>query len=199
MLNREEIIKRCKKAGACRPEFRRLISAETEEEFIEVLSNNLNWVIKNGILQEEDLFLVVKYYILQDKGVIHEDTLSYVAEYGFLKIVKCFVEQGIDIHAVKEEALRCAAENGRLKVVKYLVEQGADIHIWDNAPLRYAAGKGELAVVKYLVEVMGKDIYILEEALPHAVNNKQLKVVEYLEERIKKIKKGQKETEGKDV
>jgi hypothetical protein len=43
-LLRDEVIKRCKKQKACKPEFEKLLQAETEESFLEVLRDNFFWV-----------------------------------------------------------------------------------------------------------------------------------------------------------
>ena len=122
MLDREEIIKRCKKAGACLPEFCRLISAKTGEDFIEVILDNLAWVIWQKILNEENIILVIKYLVKKNRNihVLSDSFLWHAVAYGQLKVVRYFIEEGIDIHMVGADLLQHAANNEQLKVVEYL-------------------------------------------------------------------------------
>ena len=49
--NRQKVIDACKEASACKDELRRLIGAENQQDFEEVLYNNFSWCVKNGILE----------------------------------------------------------------------------------------------------------------------------------------------------
>ncbi len=73
------------------------------------------------------------------------------SQYGYLGLVKFFVEQGADIHTINDRALKMASYNDHLGVVKYLVERGANITL-NNQAVVSASRKGHLAVVKYLIE-----------------------------------------------
>ena len=50
--NRDEVINLCKLNNACVKEFKRLINAQTQEEFENVLLNNFSWCVKNNVLEE---------------------------------------------------------------------------------------------------------------------------------------------------
>ena len=50
---KEEIIKRCKKHSACKPEFKRVLESENFEQITKVLTDNFNWSCNNGILDAE--------------------------------------------------------------------------------------------------------------------------------------------------
>lgn len=95
--------------------------------------------------------VVLKYLIDQGIGDV-KTTLRLASAYGYLEIVQCLFERGVDIHAMDDCALRWASSNGHLEVVKYLVEHGSDIHIAGDCALRWARANGYLDVVKYLVE-----------------------------------------------
>lgn len=47
---REDIIQICKDKSACQPEFKKLISAKNENDFLQVLLNNFEWCMKNKVL-----------------------------------------------------------------------------------------------------------------------------------------------------
>jgi len=55
---REEIIRLCKENSACKPEFKKLVSAETEEDFCNVLKDNFHWCVENNVVTES---IVTKY------------------------------------------------------------------------------------------------------------------------------------------
>ena len=48
-MNRDSIIKQCREAGACKEELARLVKAETDEEFNQILADNIDWVVRNYI------------------------------------------------------------------------------------------------------------------------------------------------------
>jgi hypothetical protein len=50
--NREEVISRCKGKEACVTEFTKLIKAENETDFKNIILNNFNWVNFNQIIDE---------------------------------------------------------------------------------------------------------------------------------------------------
>jgi hypothetical protein len=52
---RDEIIQRCKDAEACEPEFKRLIKASSDEDFIAVLAKNAYWCASNRIIPTDVL------------------------------------------------------------------------------------------------------------------------------------------------
>ncbi len=125
---------------------------------------------------------LVKYFLKQgaDLHAMNEFVLRSAAMNGYLDVVKYLVEQGADFHANDEEALRWAAWYGHLDVVKYLVEQGADLHMVDEWALRFAAKGGHLDIVKYLVE-QGAD----PQVILNNTSNYQPEIVEYVRNFIK--------------
>ncbi len=48
-MNRESIIKQCKKEKACRDEFDKLVAAETDERFNQILADNVIWLAQKRI------------------------------------------------------------------------------------------------------------------------------------------------------
>jgi len=49
----KKIIERCVAAGACKPEFKRLMASETETDFLSVLTDNWLWCFENKVLDFE--------------------------------------------------------------------------------------------------------------------------------------------------
>jgi hypothetical protein len=49
----KKIIERCVAAGACKPEFKRLMASETETDFLSVLTDNWLWCFENKVLNFE--------------------------------------------------------------------------------------------------------------------------------------------------
>jgi len=52
---RLEFIQTCRDNNACEPEFRRLISTDTKENFFKVIKHNINWCFQKGILSTKIL------------------------------------------------------------------------------------------------------------------------------------------------
>ena len=46
----KKIIERCVAAGACKPEFKRLMASETETDFLSVLTDNWLWCFEKKVL-----------------------------------------------------------------------------------------------------------------------------------------------------
>ena len=52
---KSEIIARCKAADACRPEFKRLLEAKTDAEFLRVLTDNHTWCVSRNIYTPDEI------------------------------------------------------------------------------------------------------------------------------------------------
>jgi hypothetical protein len=65
---REEIIDLCKENSACKEEFKKLVSAETEEGFCTVLKDNFHWCVKNNVVTEQT---VTKYKEIFNRNSIY--------------------------------------------------------------------------------------------------------------------------------
>jgi hypothetical protein len=65
---REEIIRLCKKNNACKEEFKKLVSAETEELFCTVLKDNFIWCTENNVVTEHT---VTKYKEIFNRNSIY--------------------------------------------------------------------------------------------------------------------------------
>ena len=68
-----------------------------------------------------------------------QDAFTKAVRNGNLKMVKCLVDNGVNIHAKGDDAIRVAAEYGHLEMVKFLVSQGADaftLRIYSNDVIR---------------------------------------------------------------
>ncbi|MCL5436692.1 MAG: ankyrin repeat domain-containing protein [Candidatus Dependentiae bacterium] len=112
----------------------------------------------------------VEYLIGQGAGVNAKDVNGWTLLHracNSLGMVKCLVEQGVDINAVITDdlykgwtSLHFACSNNDLAMVKYLVGQGADVNavitdgIYKNRwrPLLFGCLYNNLGVVKCLVE-----------------------------------------------
>ncbi len=86
------------------------------------------------------------------------DCVEWAAQIGNLRVVKRFVELGLDIESFSSNGttpLVAAAKNGRLEIVEFLLELGADVNSPDRdyqTPLMAAASKGQAKVVKILLK-----------------------------------------------
>jgi len=76
--------------------------------------------------------------------------LIYAASTGNLQDVKCFIKQGVDIHAYNDSALISAALYGHLQIVKFLIENGANISANNYQSLKWAKQRKHYKVVRYL-------------------------------------------------
>ncbi len=83
---------------------------------------------------------------------MNEEELVDACYYGFLHMVKYYVENGANIHFRDDYPLKEACSRGHLDIVKYLIENGANIHGVKDEVLKYAVHYGQLETVKYLVE-----------------------------------------------
>ena len=61
-MNRESIIKQCREAGACKEELARLVNAETDEEFNQILADNIVWIAQKQIkIDFNEVFSLCKF------------------------------------------------------------------------------------------------------------------------------------------
>jgi len=65
---REEIIDLCKENSAGKAEFKKLVSAETEELFCTVLKDNFHWCTENNVVTES---IVTKYKEIFNRNSIY--------------------------------------------------------------------------------------------------------------------------------
>jgi ankyrin repeat protein len=56
----------------------------------------------------------------------YDDALIYAASNGDFNIVKCLIDNGVNITYKNDMALLLSAQNGHLEIYKYLVEFGID-------------------------------------------------------------------------
>jgi len=141
-------------------------------------------VILNNCHKEYDKFLQGKKFDAKSvRKHVKLDEVDFIrqAQNGNLKIIKTYVQLGLNIGIGNDWAFQVAAENGHLEIVKYLVEHGANVHAENDYALKYSASNGHLSVVKYLVE-HGADIHAgNNSALVWASNFGHAEVVEYLQ------------------
>ena len=57
---RTTIINRCRNAGACEPEFEKLLAAESNEDFLKVLIRNIGWCHQSNVLTSSILTELAK-------------------------------------------------------------------------------------------------------------------------------------------
>ena len=117
LINKELFIKKCKKLGACEKEFRRLLKAQSEDDFIQVVLDNYSWVNRK-ITEEYDFAhdfseglaivnLDDKYGFMDNKGeiiipIIYDYAFSFY--YGLAKV------------KLNDEYFRINKNNERIKI-----------------------------------------------------------------------------------
>ena len=107
--NRDEVIRRCKDAGACKPELKRLIAAKSNRAFRRVLFDNLSWVIDKKILDCRITFVLldrISFRGVAMKNVYTTDSFYngirdwWIDEYGYL-VMPYYDVTGKDNHKKK--------------------------------------------------------------------------------------------------
>ena len=76
--------------------------------------------------------------------------LIYAAKYGWSNILKCLIEDGIDVNAQDGTPLVEAAQAGHYDMVKILIEHGGDKNLMGS--LYVVERSGHYDVVKFLLE-----------------------------------------------
>jgi predicted metalloprotease with PDZ domain len=106
-------------------------------------------------------FEIVKRVVEQCPGSInlHEEhccALKIAAEYGYMDMVKYFVEEkGMDVTLNDCFPLRAAVQNNEFEIVKYLAEHGSYYPDDYEFAIDRAIENGSLDIIKYLVENLG--------------------------------------------
>lgn len=111
------------------------------------LQNLFTTMIKNNRLN--DLKFFMKNYI--DDIPVEWNALQWASHYGYIDIVKLFLDYGFDIHQHNDTALCWAVDAGHLEVTRVLLEKGAIINTANNYPLRSASKNGYTKIVDLLI------------------------------------------------
>lgn len=146
-------------------------------------------------------YLVAEYELNllgMDIAHIEQDYLiCNLCSYGYLELVKLFVEHGLDIKSVNEKTssqlMRDTCESKNLDLVKYLIEEcEIDVNFETEHKITFlhmACALGNLDLVKYLVEEHKMDVECKMEdnttTLYLACMEGNLEVVKYLIEQHK--------------
>jgi len=74
------------------------------------------------------------------------------SETDFIKMLKIFIKNDVDIHFKNEYMLRFACMYGSHDIVKFLLKNGADIHYNDDEALRCASGLYKMKICELLLK-----------------------------------------------
>lgn len=100
----------------------------------------------------------------------HKTLFTDAIRKNYTKIVKLFIELGVNINMRSGKPLCLATVLGNLDMVKLLVESGANIHVRDDQALYNAAIHEHCDIVKYLLD-NGANIYCHDGRLLKCVIN----------------------------
>jgi hypothetical protein len=117
MISKKTLLKKAKKAGACKDEYRKARKADGAEYYT-VLLYNIDWLINNGVLDKTDMIDVINSGADVHTG--HDFALRWTSANGHTDVVKLLLEAGADVHARANEAFRWASRNGHTAIVKLL-------------------------------------------------------------------------------
>jgi hypothetical protein len=137
---REEIIRLCKENSACKTQFKKLISAETEEGFCTVLKENFHWCVENNVVTEHT---VTKYKEIFNRNSIYcnEDV-----ENGYLIVTgnsKVRASGNSEVHAYDYSVVHASDNSevhasGNSKVYatgnsKVYARDNSEVHAYENS------------------------------------------------------------------
>lgn len=143
----------------------------------------MDYNIVVGWVAEKGYLDVLKYLCrnIADIELYYREALISAVMCGQLEVVKYLHENGVDITANDNEAIIYASNCGRLEILKYLCENGADITARNNKAIISASAGGQLEMVKYLHQ-NGADITARDnEAIIWATKYGHTDVAEYLQ------------------
>ncbi|MDF1797070.1 MAG: ankyrin repeat domain-containing protein [Coxiellaceae bacterium] len=96
--------------------------------------------------------------VIKDDSLLVGNTIVAAVEYGFVDILKCFLEKNAYVNAYYPgypSLLTIAAKKGNVDVVKALLQKGAYVNanrFTYDSPLFVAAENGHIDIVKLLIE-----------------------------------------------
>lgn len=82
---REEFIEACRVANACAGQFKLLSEAKTEEEFLDVICNNVAWVKRNVPMFEPTYSYIEYFYFsksLEGYAIVHTPRVGFCHLHG---------------------------------------------------------------------------------------------------------------------
>ena len=109
----------------------------------------LDWCFKNTNISES---------CGEDKLGQKVNFIHFVAEKGYVQVMKKLVDNGIDVDSPNDNErtpLHYASLNGHLDVVELLLENGANVNVqnpFKNTPLHYATQKRFIKVAELLLQ-----------------------------------------------
>lgn len=144
----------------------------------EIISNISKWIYEELVKSQYDEFklrsMLYKVHKLKeidleiidllikfdhDRKVVNEFLSIYVKPYmyhekdgDFLKMLKIFIDNNVDIHINDEIILRQASYFGLYNTVKLMIDNGADIRTKDDEALRLASNGSHFKVCDLLIE-----------------------------------------------
>jgi len=73
---KEDVIARCKKHGACQPEFKRILDSSDFQSLLQVLKDNMNWCLKEKMIDADYLELMFGKELLWSNHIYTSGTNS---------------------------------------------------------------------------------------------------------------------------
>ena len=90
--------------------------------------------------------------------------LTIASKFGHIKIVKYFLDKGMNIHGNEDKALRFTCRHNHIKMVKFLIKNGANIHAKNNYALSVSLFNNLYKIFEYLLK-KGADIHYNDDIL----------------------------------
>ena len=151
---RQSIIDLCKQNHACKPEFTKLVSAETEAEFWKVILNNGNWCYTNNIFNI-DLLNSYGQYKLSEFGLFWTDKYttninSFVM--GNSSVVAC----GNSSVVARDNSSVVAWDNSYVRINKYSSNVSSNIKI-NNSSVLTSHKENKIYIKKGAFEIIYLD------------------------------------------
>ena len=117
---------------------------EDSEEDEDGTESLLVTAVRNGDLDSVKILLkykadveVRKKYLRDNWSSITRASLFWAADFGYIDILRCLIENGVDINSFSADNCNCtplmkAVENGDKDVVTFLIDHGANVAIKDK-------------------------------------------------------------------
>ena len=136
---------------------------------------------RKDIMNKKEEQRLVENMTKKEKQELQEYFIDSI-DNGSFKLVKLFIQIGVDVTQNDNIALELAVIHGYTKIVKMLIDAGADVTVDENYLISIASDNGYTEIVKMFIDA-GADVTANDNwAIKLAFNNGHAEVVNLLKE-----------------
>jgi len=153
-------IENCKRLSACQPEFKRILSSSNSEELLQVIKDNIHWVITNKLFTTDDIQDWFGKDLLNKSGIYVSEIVSLEVKNSVSLVflgsssatIKTLGSSSATIKTLGSSSATIETLGSSSATIKTWDSSSATIETWDSSSANYELKSTSFGTIKDLTK-----------------------------------------------